>query len=285
MNYTIKITDGLAGGPFDIYYNVVDPSNLLASGVSRQDLLNGYDVLGVDNSAVSILVTNMDLDCLNTGSYLLPGPTPTPTVTATPTATKTSTPTPTPTQTPEITSTATSTPTLSLSPTSTATPTPSVEVIPISVYFDSFYYGQDSSCTGQGVVYSRLTAPVGTVVELQLIASHFVTGIDVYPSACISAILYETTLPAATPIPGIVLTGLGAATSTAPALISDASTVSITIPASGYKDVLLHYSTKNLLSNYSDGEARLTITAVNGDPVVEGDYIVATYSCTNLESC
>lgn len=285
MNYTIKITDGLAGGPFNIYYNVVDPSYILASSVSREDLLNGYDVLNVDNSAVSILVTNLDLDCLNTGSYMLPGPTPTPTVTATPTATSTSTPTPTPTKTPEITSTATSTPTLSLTPTRTATPTPTVEVIPISVYFDSSYYGQDASCTGQGIVYSRLTAPAGTVVELQLMASHFITKITTYPSACISAILYDTSLPAANPVPISTYTGLGASTDVVPMLLSDASVVDITIPAAGYKDVLVHYSTNNLASNYTNGEARLTITAVNGNPVLEGDYLVATYSCTNIASC
>lgn len=285
MNYTVKITSGLAEGPFSIYYNVVSPSTILASGLSRQDLLDGFDVYEVDSSATKILVVNLDPDCLNTGSFDLPSPTPTPTVTATPTATPTQTLTATPTTTPNVTSTATPTPTQTLTRTLTATPTPTTTVSIPAVYFDTSYSGQDSSCDGQGTAYSRLIAPAGTVIELELLVYHYVTGIDSYGTACIAGNAYETTLPSTNPVPGTAIVGGGASTSISPALISDSATVSITMPASGYKDILLYYVTNNLSTNFSDGMARLKVFSVNGNNVLDGATISATYSCTNYDNC
>jgi hypothetical protein len=57
------------------------------------------------------------------------------------------------------------------------------------------------------------------------------------------------------------------------------------MPASGYKDILLYYVTNNLSTNFSDGMARLKVFSVNGNNVLDGATISATYSCTNYDNC
>ena len=279
MNYIIKITEGLAEGPFELYYDVVDSANIIASGLSRQTLLDGYSVTGISNTATKILAVNLDPDCLNTGSYDLPQITPTPTPTPTKTVTPTITPTQTITPTLTITSTVTSTPTPT--PTPTLTPTPAVP----AVYFDTAFSGQDPSCDGQGTAYSRLTAPSGTVIILDLLVYHYITGIESSPSACIAGELFATTLPSTSPVAGTSLGQATATTNVAPALVSDSTQITITMPVSGYKDLLLEYTTNNLTSNFSGGSARIKVITVNGTNVFDGDSITATYSCTNYEAC
>lgn len=281
MNYIIKITEGLAEGPFDLYYDVVSPATKIASSLSRQTLLDGYAVTGISILATKILAVNLDPDCLNTESYDLPQitPTPTATLTATPTVTQTPNPTSTPTVTVGPTATPSSTPT----PTGTPTPTPTTPT-PV-IYFDTAFSGQDPSCDGQGSAYSRLTGPSGSVVVLDLLVYHYITGIESSPSACIAGEVFATTLPSASPVAGTSLGQATATTSVAPALVSDSTQITITIPISGYKDLLLEYVTNNLTSNFSGGSARLKVITVNGTNVLDGDSITATYSCTNYSSC
>jgi hypothetical protein len=288
MNYTVRITKGLAEGPFNIYYDAVDPSKILASNVTRQELLDGYDLLSLSSTVSSIYITNLDPDCLNTGSYVFPTaePTPTPTATSTLTATPTltlsqgsiATATPTPT----ITATATPTPT----PTRTLTPTPTPTTPEVVVYLDTTYSGQDASCTGYGKAYSRLVGPSGTVVTLRLTVSHYVNGIaSGQPKACIYGEASQTTLPSASPSPGTSIVGVGASTTTSPNSISDSLTANITIPVSGYYDLFLLYRTDNLASNFSAGSAVLQVVAVNGNTVTGGASITATYACSNSGAC
>ena len=132
MNTYQVFISGDAAGPFDIYYDSVSVGTQLDTGVSRSNLLTGYTVTGIPDSAYSIIVFNTDPGCNNSVTYFIKPPTPTPTVTPTPTPTPTvvldcslsggsiieATPTPTPTLT--VTPTPTSTPT----PTVTPTPTP-----------------------------------------------------------------------------------------------------------------------------------------------------------------
>jgi hypothetical protein len=70
-----------------------------------------------------------------------------------------------------------------------------------------------------------------------------------------------------------------------PNYISDTQTTIISIPAVGYKDLVIVYRTKNLLSNYSSGYLQATITAVNSNPVVSGDFITATYGFSDTGTC
>lgn len=285
MNYTVKITGGLAEGPFTIYYDTVSAGTLIASGLSRQDLLDGYDVLDVPLEAKEILVVNLDPDCLNTGSFSLPSPTPTPTTTPTLTLTATPTLTPTPTITPNLTTTPTPTPTITL----TATPSPTVTLSSTAagptVYFDTAFSGQDPSCDGKGSAYSRLKGPVGTVIELEILSYHYVTSIESSENACINGFVYTTALPSINPVPVSFITSAGASTSIVPSIVSDYSVASVTIPESGYIDILVEYVTNNLGSNFSEGSARLKVASVNGLYVLDGDTLTATYSCTNYEPC
>jgi len=288
MNYTVRITKGLAEGPFNVYYDTVSPSNLLASGLTRQDLLDGYDLLDVSNTISAILVTNLDPDCLSTGSYVFPTPEPTPTLTATPTPTATPTLTTSqgsvPTPTPTLTSTPTQT--LTSTPTQTPTLTPTTSTPPIVVYFDSNYSGVDSSCTGYGEAYSRLVAPVGTTIDLRLSISHFVMGIiPGQTKACIYGEAFQTTLPSTSPPLGTSIIGVGASTTTVPSSISDNITTTITIPSQGYYDLLLIYRTQNLSGNFSAGSAILQVIGVNGNTVTSGPSLVATYGCSNSGAC
>ena len=286
MNYTIKITGGSAEGPFNVYYDAVNPSYLLAASASRQDLLNGLDVYSVPSGASSILVVNLDPDCLTTGSYVFPPPTPTPTATVTPTLTATSTPTRTITPTLTVTPTLTATPALTATPTLTTTYTLTPSSPQVIVYFDSSYSGFDSECeNGFGRAYSRLTGPSGTTVQLTMNLTHYVTSIDPsYFKVCISGETYETTLPSVNPTLGTQLLSPAASTYIAPYLLSTSTNTTVTIPVSGYIDLVMLYRTINLGGGFSDGQATLTVTAINGT-AVSGDSISATYSCTILADC
>ncbi len=286
MNYTITIDSGFAEGPFNIYYNEVSLSNLLASNVSRDELISGYDIFDITASISSILVTNEDPDCYNTGSYVFPTPTPTATPTSTPTASPTLTLTSTPTATTTLTPTATLTRTPTATPTLTPTLTPTVTQPQPVVYFDSAYTGLDSSCTsGRGSAYSRLVAPVGTTVTFTLTLSHYITAIVTgQTTACIAGEAYTTTLPSSNPLQINPIVVYNMSTGTAPFYLNGTNTGTVVIPSDGYIDVLLTYETSNLAYNYSSGFAKLQITSINGNSV-SGDSLTATYSCTNIGAC
>lgn len=141
-------TVGNAAGPFNLYYNTESPGTLLASGITAQQLINGYMLYDVTPAATSILIVDPGIcNTITTLTVNYPSPTATPTPTLTISLTPTQTPTPTgtppvtptntitPSQTgtlqpatPTPTATTTQTPT----PTNTATPpvTPSATVTP-----------------------------------------------------------------------------------------------------------------------------------------------------------
>lgn len=120
-------TAGSTTGPFSIYSNSVSPSNLLASGITRDQLAAGY-YLDVDQFIYSFVVKSTG-KCSTEDIVVFPiityTPTATPTGTSTATPTSTYTPSTTPTPTPTITESpgVTLTPTPTGTPTSTATPT------------------------------------------------------------------------------------------------------------------------------------------------------------------
>ena len=118
MDITVTLTTGTTLGPFNVYYDSVDGGHLLASGVSRADLLSGYTITGINDSAINLIVVDQDPGCGNQVSYTFP------TTTTTSTTTSTTTPVPTTTTT-STTSTTTAPPTTTTSTTtSTTTPVP-----------------------------------------------------------------------------------------------------------------------------------------------------------------
>ncbi len=142
--FTVTISSGTAPGPYNIYYDVVDPLNIAtvvstslpATGITYSDLtdINGV-LVSVPDNAYKIILYNTDPYCLIGDDLMLPTPTPTVTPTVTPTITATPTETPTPTPTITLTPTSTYTPNCEFiidtsativtpTPTSTATPTP-----------------------------------------------------------------------------------------------------------------------------------------------------------------
>jgi cell division septation protein DedD len=109
----ITITSGIAPGPYDIYYDAINPSNyalLYPSLVNAANLDISTLAAGVTvrypEGATQIILYNTTCNTQNV--YLIP--TPTPTTTTTPTNTETPTNTPTNTQTPTETPTPTPTP-------------------------------------------------------------------------------------------------------------------------------------------------------------------------------
>jgi hypothetical protein len=290
MDYTIKITSGLAEGPFDIYYNAVNPSNLLAAGVTRDDLLFGYDLLSVPSTATTILVVNTDLDCINVVSYNLPEPTPTPTatLTSTPTPTRTSTPTLTPTSTLTSTPTATiTTPTPTPTRTSTPTPTPTATTVIPATYFDTSYSGYEASCVNsEGWAYSRLVSAPGATVRVKLAINHYVNDIVVGQSeVCATSSLYETALPSSTPPKNTLLGNVFDNLGVPPGVLYDEQEIDLTINLDGYIDLILTYATNNLFDNYSNGSATVTVIRINGTNVSNGDVLECKYLCTNIGAC
>lgn len=74
MFITIQNTGGNSLGPYDVYYDAVDPGLLLASNVSSSSLAAGLN-LTVSNAATSIIVVNTRTGCGNTQQVLtLPPP-------------------------------------------------------------------------------------------------------------------------------------------------------------------------------------------------------------------
>ena len=132
MFITFTIPSGYTStdaGPFNISgltdtFDVV----LLATGITKTQLLTGYTVDTTPHTIVSGTVASVGL-CTNEVNYVITFTTPTPTVTPTGTGTPTETPTVTPTgtSTPTDTPTSTSTTTPTSTPTSTIT-TPDVEI-------------------------------------------------------------------------------------------------------------------------------------------------------------
>lgn len=132
MSVTVSIqvvSIGNSAGPFNLYYDSQTPSNLLLTGVTPSQLLAGFYIYNIPDSATSVLVVDTGL-CDDTVTIpiiqLTPAstltPTATPTITPTKTATNTPTPTFTPTPTQTITKTITPTPTPTFTPTNTQTP-------------------------------------------------------------------------------------------------------------------------------------------------------------------
>tara|TARA_B110000285_G_scaffold235346_1_gene316497 strand:+ start:1630 stop:2505 length:876 start_codon:yes stop_codon:yes gene_type:complete len=115
-------TAGASVGPFNIYHTSEVVGNLLASGITRTQLVSGYTVAAFDTYIIRSTGT-----CTNaytvTGCFVA---TPTPTATGTPTPTPTTPigPTPTPTAATPTPTPATPTPTVTpVGPTPTPTPT------------------------------------------------------------------------------------------------------------------------------------------------------------------
>lgn len=238
---------GYSAGPFTISDNVL---GVIATNVTRSQILAGFNV-NTDVTSTSITVTSTGV-CTNSISIFLS--TPTPTVTPTPTATVTPTPTPT--------------------------------MTPVPVLFDSNYTGYLNICGQGGKVWTRLIGPVGASVEIELYAQHYVLSIS-GPSACISGRLSTTTLPATTPPESTLLSSVFASAllSEVPSLITDAALSTVTIPASGYQDIILVYRTTNLTSGFSNGSTKATIKSVNSIPVTNGDFIQTTYACSDAGIC
>lgn len=238
---------GTDAGPFLISDDVL---GVIASGVTRAQLLAGYDVnTDVNSTIISVQSTGL---CTNVLNIIL------------------STPTPTPTPTP--------------GPTSTPTPTPTPTIVPVE--FDPNYTSYSNICGQGGKVWTRLTGPVGAIIQLTVYAEHYVVSIT-GASACISGRLSTTTLPATTPPESTLLTQVAAtvASVNVPNFISDTSTVNVTIPAAGYQDLILVYRTTNLTSGFSNGSVKATITSINSSPVVNGGFIQTTYGCSDAGTC
>lgn len=237
-------TIGASAGPFNISDNVL---GVIAMGVTRAQLLAGY-VVNTDVNSTSITVNSVG-PCTNSIVISMPTPTPTPT------------PTPGPSPTP--------------------TPTPSPTPIGQSVFFDVNYTGISDICGDGGRAWSRLTGPSGSIVSVTVNVTHPIPSI-VGSTAIIKGSLYDTVLPSTYPTPGTVLTETSASIASVdvPAVLSNSGSINITIPSSGYKDIMLIYRTYNLAGNFTSGNALATITGFNGTPVVGGGFLTATYGCT-----
>ena len=114
--FKVEFSLGECVGPYSIYYDLIDKnnvakfedSNLLAVGISLEDIKNGFNIK-VPSTASRIIIYNLNPLCKKISQVipLAQPPTPTPTYTPTPTPTHTLTPTYTPTvkyyaSTPEI---------------------------------------------------------------------------------------------------------------------------------------------------------------------------------------
>ena len=86
ISVTIQVASiGNSAGPFDIYYDTglypptVVPGNLLISGVTTQQLLNGFVVSPVPGTALNILVVDPGTcDTVTVIPIIYPTPPPTP---------------------------------------------------------------------------------------------------------------------------------------------------------------------------------------------------------------
>ena len=233
---------GASAGPFNISDNKL---GVIAMNVSRASLLAGY-LVNVDTTATVVTVQSIG-SCTTSININLttPTPTPTPTITSTPTVT------PTPTQAP--------------------------------IYFDSNLTSTSNVCGSGGRIWSRLVGPATSTVELTLTSQHFVTSVNSV-SASISGILYGTTLPSSNPTLGSVVlsTADSASYLEIPTVLQETKAATVTIPSSGYIDYILVYRTNNLASNYTNGQATLTVTKVNTVPVSNGGSISTGYVCSDV---
>lgn len=117
----VQLTSGTTPGPFNVYEQSVNASNLLESNVSAERLRAPNFQYTIQPTTTQIVLLNMNPACRgNLLTVTVPGVTPTPTPSQTPNTTPTLTPTTTATPTPTI----TLTPTLSPTQTPTITPTP-----------------------------------------------------------------------------------------------------------------------------------------------------------------
>jgi hypothetical protein len=125
--YLVRYTEGNTLGPFDIYLSGSSGETLYASGITKNELVNGYVVSfpdGVPSS--SVVITNTAFGCSNEEILIFPSATPSITPTTSIPASITPTPTITPTKSPTITPTLTVTPTRTPPPTITPTQTPTI---------------------------------------------------------------------------------------------------------------------------------------------------------------
>jgi hypothetical protein len=153
---------GIDSGPYNIYHTSIAPGNLVASGVTRAQLLSGFTVMFPDGATLAVVESTGF--CTNSASVPIspidPTPTPTPTPTPNPTPVPTATPAPSPTPVP---------PTLTISyikspnlvTTSLSTPI-GVDIVMSSVYAD----GYTSSLGGVAIAsiadtVTRIIIPAG----------------------------------------------------------------------------------------------------------------------------
>jgi hypothetical protein len=153
--FLITLDPTTSPGPFNIYYDTISDSNLVAASpnsANKSSLLLGVNVT-VSDDVNNIYLENLANGCDNielvnvaptttttTTTTLTPTVTPTVTPTATPTTTLTPTVTPTvtPTDVPTTTTvTPTATPTLTPTVTPTDTPTTTTTSAPTEIYFDT----------------------------------------------------------------------------------------------------------------------------------------------------
>jgi hypothetical protein len=240
-------TIGASAGPFNISDNVL---GVIAMNVTSAQLQAGF-VVNTDVNSSTITVISVGT-CTNSLAIVLSTPTPTPTPTA--------------------------------GPTNTPTPTPSPT--PVPVFFDTSYTSTRDTKGGGGRSWTRLTGPPGSLVEITLFAEHYISSIQ-GASACISGSINETVLPSINPAVGTEIASVSGTVIAAsvPNYLSDTQITIITIPAGGYKDLIIVYRTKNLLSNFNNGSLKATITAVNSISISNGDFILATYGFSDTGTC
>ena len=180
--FIVSIVSGSAPGPYNVYYDVVNPSNIAtvvdtslpAINVTYNDLTSPNGVLvSVPDSAEKIILYNTDQNCLIGDELILPTPTPTPTPSPSPTPSPTPTPSPSPSPTPSPTPTPTTncdfgidvdvifaTPTPTASPTPSPTPTPSPSPTPSPT--PNCDFGVDTSVIYPTPTPSPTTSPTPT---------------------------------------------------------------------------------------------------------------------------
>jgi len=194
---TITLTDASVNtGNFDLYSNA-DPDwpnvalmTPFETGISRAQLLGGYDSTLVPDTATQIMVKS-NAGCVNSVNLSIVGLTPTPSpssslaATPSPTRTPSETPSPTPTRTPS--ETPSPTPTRTPSPTPTRTPSNSA-LLPLTQYCyearyicnDSVHCNPPNSCNCGSITYED---EYGSVIIIDDIAvENYPTGLSVWSS-------------------------------------------------------------------------------------------------------
>lgn len=247
---TVTVSNvGLATGPFDISDDVLGP---IASGVTRAQLLAGYNV-NSDVNATKIVIQSTG-GCNNSLTLYLSTPTPTPTPT--------------------------------IGPTATPTPTPTINNI---VLFDSNYTGYSNICGEGGKVWTRLIGAPGTSIDITLQGQHYITSIS-GTSACFYGTMNETTLPSLSPTAGALLGFVSKTVNSAeiPTYATNSTIITVVIPPAGYKDIILTYKTTNLTAGFTNGSLTATITAINGvsyNTSLFGTFIMTNYQCSDIGAC